>query len=90
MAFTTIGVLAAAAIAGAVATGTTAIVQGAKGSKKGPGMGDLPKAPGMGEVADKATDRSNKRRASASKSVYSSPLGLSGQANVARKTLLGQ
>lgn len=50
----------------------------------------LPQAPSADAAQDKAGEIIKRRRASATQSVYTSPLGVGGQANVARKTLLGQ
>jgi len=50
----------------------------------------LPQAPSVDDAVGKAENISRKRKASQTQSVYTSPLGVSGEANVARKTLLGQ
>lgn len=50
----------------------------------------LPQPPSASDVAGKAEEAIRKKRAYMSQTVYSSPLGLSGEAQVARKTLLGQ
>lgn len=50
----------------------------------------LPKAPTPEAAQDKSQDQVRRKRAAASKSVYTSPLGVGGQANIAKKTLLGQ
>lgn len=50
----------------------------------------LPQPPSVDSAVDKAADIVKKKRAMASQSVYTSPLGVAGEADVARKTLLGQ
>jgi hypothetical protein len=50
----------------------------------------LPQPPSSDTVMGKAQDTIQKKRATLSQSVYTSPLGVAGEANVARKTLLGQ
>lgn len=53
----------------------------------------MPQAPDASAVADKAQQNATalqRKRATTSQSVYTSPLGVSGQASVARKTLTGQ
>lgn len=50
----------------------------------------VPQAPDVAKGADAADQNVNKRRAMASQTVYTSPLGISGQANIAKKTLLGE
>jgi len=50
----------------------------------------LPQAPNPVDSAAKAEDILRKKRALMTRSIYTSPLGVAGQANVARKTLLGQ
>lgn len=50
----------------------------------------LPQAPAPEDAGDKAEAMAKKRRIANTQTVYSSPLGISGQADVARKTLTGQ
>ena len=50
----------------------------------------VPEAPKPEESAAKASETSRRRRINQTQTVYSSPLGVSGEANVARKTLTGQ
>jgi hypothetical protein len=50
----------------------------------------MPAAPNTGDAAAKAQEVINKKRAAVSQSIYTSPLGSSGEASVVRKTLLGQ
>lgn len=50
----------------------------------------LPKPPSADMAADKAQEIVKKKRGAATQSIYTSPLGVSGEANVVRKTLLGQ
>lgn len=50
----------------------------------------MPQAPDVSAVQDQANKNIQRKKASASKTVYTSPLGLSGEAQVINKTLLGQ
>ena len=50
----------------------------------------LPKSPDPADSMAKAQDVIRKKKASMSQSIYTSPLGVAGEAQVARKTLLGQ
>ena len=50
----------------------------------------LPQAPSPDDSAVKAQSLANKRRAALTQTVYTSPLGVTGQADVTRKTLTGQ
>lgn len=50
----------------------------------------LPQPPSASDAGAKADEIIKKKRASMSQSIYTSPLGVSGEADVARKTLLGQ
>lgn len=50
----------------------------------------LPQAPSVDDASARGEAISRKRKASQTQSIYSSPLGVSGEAQVARKTLLGQ
>lgn len=50
----------------------------------------LPESPDPIESAGKAAENVRKRAANLTKTVYGSPLGLSGQASTVRKTLTGQ
>ena len=50
----------------------------------------LPAAPDTSAIAAQAQQTIQQRKASMDQSIYTSPLGISGQANVVRKTLLGQ
>jgi len=58
-----------------------------KGQASGPLP--LPQAPSVGESVDKASDVIRKKRSAMTQSIYTSPLGVSGEAQVVRKTLLG-
>ena len=60
------------------------------GGSQGQSPIPLPQAPSQAAAADKAQETINRKRATASKSIYTSPLGIAGEAQVARKTLLGQ
>lgn len=50
----------------------------------------LPQAPDIADAESKAEESVRRRRVQQSKTVYTDPLGVSGQANVVRKTLTGQ
>lgn len=50
----------------------------------------LPEPPKVDASAQEAQKQIAKRRSSATKTVYTDPLGISGQADVVRKTLTGQ
>ena len=75
------------ALIGAGATIATSFMGSKTKKQELPG---LPKSPDPSEEANRAQEMANRRRAMTSKTVYSSPLGTKGQAQVARKTLLGQ
>lgn len=50
----------------------------------------LPQPPSQSDAEAKGANIVNKRRVAMSQSIYTSPLGVSGQAAVATKSLLGQ
>lgn len=50
----------------------------------------LPEAPKQEDSAMKAQDSVKKRRAAASQTVFTDPLGIGGQASIVQKTLTGQ
>ena len=50
----------------------------------------LPQAPSVTDASAKAEDVARKKRSAMSQSIYTSPLGVSGEANIVKKTLLGQ
>lgn len=50
----------------------------------------LPQAPAPEAAQAQATETIKKKKSAMTKSVYTSPLGVAGEADVARKTLLGQ
>lgn len=60
------------------------------GGSPAPAPIPLPQAPSPVDAQAKAQDIARKKRAEMSQSIYSSPLGLAGEADVARKTLTGQ
>lgn len=87
-----------------MALGTTATILLGLGSA-GAGMGfskmmargasqaapsPLPQPPAIGDSVAKADDVVRKKKSAMSQSIYSSPLGLAGEANIARKVLTGQ
>jgi hypothetical protein len=86
-------ILAGTSLAGA---GTAYSISAAQG---GPGDAPAQQIPSIEPAADtidkskqqaQAATQSRLKAARASKSIYSSPLGIGGEASVARKTLLGQ
>jgi len=50
----------------------------------------LPQPPSAEAAAGKAGEVIKKKRAAMTQSIYTSPLGVAGEAQIARKTLLGQ
>lgn len=50
----------------------------------------MPSAPSPQDEATKAQETVRKRRVASTQTIYTDPLGISGQASVARKTLTGQ
>ena len=79
---------------------TTAVVAGlgagfgvsklmSSGSNKISAPTPLPQPPSVENAQAKADEVGRKKRAAATQSVYTSPLGVAGEANIARKTLLG-
>lgn len=98
--FTAIGTALGATAAGAFGTGllatgvagTAAYSISQSGQKpKSPGV-QMPASPKIGAAADKANIAAAKRQRASqrTKSVRTSPLGIGGEAEVAKKTLLGQ
>ena len=82
-------ILGGLAIGGAAAGITKAI------SNRGGGGGPtaplpLPQPPAPSAAADRAQEIGRRKMAAATKSIYTSPLGVAGEAQVVRKTLLGQ
>lgn len=89
-------ILGATAIAGAAA-GTTAVISKSKSNSGGSGGAapepnplPLPQAPKPEATAEKAQETMKKKRVAQTRSVYTSPLGVGGEADIARKTLTGQ
>lgn len=79
---------------GALGAGVATSKIMSKGSGSAPSSpAPLPQPPSGVDAVAKAADLVKKKKASATKSVYTSPLGISGEADVARKglkTKLGQ
>lgn len=50
----------------------------------------LPQPPSAVDSASTGAEVIRKKKSTASQSIYTSPLGVSGEAQIARKTLLGQ
>lgn len=60
------------------------------GSAPAPAPAPLPEAPKPEQAAENAQEQVRKRKAAATKTVFTDPLGVSGQADIVRKTLTGQ
>ena len=82
------------AIGAGVGVGLSAI--GRSGGGKGDGSDTpyapqpLPAPPKIDAAADEAQKQALKRRGAATKTVFTDPLGVGGQADIVRKTLTGQ
>jgi len=50
----------------------------------------LPQSPDPQTAVDRASETIRRKRDAMTKSIYTSPLGVQGQARIAKKTLLGQ
>ncbi len=93
---TALGTLGTTAVgAGVVGGAGVGVAAGIKGiASKGPKMPNsplaLPSPVNPQDAANRAADMANRRRGSASQTVFSSPLGIGGQASVIQKTLTGQ
>lgn len=61
-----------------------------KDSAPAPTPAPLPTPPKPEAAGAKAEDVVRKKKAAMTQSIYTSPLGIAGEAQVARKTLLGQ
>lgn len=61
-----------------------------KGGQQDSSPTPLPQAPSVSDASAKAEEVVRKKRSMLSQSIYTSPLGVAGEANIARKTLLGQ
>jgi len=81
----------AVGVGAAVGIGATAL-SGGFGGKQAPTPQPpaLPQAPNPDKAQNAAQNDMRRRQGAQTKTVYSSPLGTAGEANVARKTLLGQ
>lgn len=88
MAMGKVGSILLGGLAGLAFKGAKSIFGGK--SSEAPKPEPLPQPPSPVAAADKAEDIIKKKRAAISQTVYTSPLGVAGEAQVARKTLLGQ
>lgn len=72
--------------------GASALVgkMGAPKQEASPSPIPLPQPPSVEDSTTKASDIIRRKKASMTESIYTSPLGIAGEAQVARKTLLGQ
>lgn len=86
---TTATILTALAATGA-GFGVSKIIGGSQKQSQPSSPQPLPQPPSPEASAAKAEDVVRKRKAAATQTIYGSPLGLSGEANVAKKMLLGQ
>ena len=75
---------------GLISKGSVMNAFGGGGNNQGSSPQPMPQAPSPVEAAAKAEDVVRKKRAAATQTIYTSPLGVAGEAQVARKTLLGQ
>ena len=75
---------------GLIKKGSVKGLLGGSRDQAGSGPIDLPQPPGADAVGDKAADTIRRKKAGASQTVFTDPLGVASQANVARKALLGQ
>lgn len=85
-------ILGAMVIAGGLGYAGYAAGGGGGGKKKGPAPLAMPAAPNVADAAAIASAgvRSKKRAAARSRTTFTSPLGIGGQADVIKKTLTGQ
>lgn len=65
----------------------TGLFGGSSGSDYSPSP--LPQPPSAADAVAKGEDTIRKKKSQMSSTIYSSPLGVSGEADIARKTLLG-
>ena len=75
---------------GGIAAGIGASRMMSQGSRQAPSPIPLPQPPSAEAAAGKAEEAIRKKRAAMTQSIYTSPLGVAGEAQIARKTLLGQ
>lgn len=85
---TTATVLLGLAGGAGVGFGASKLMSG--GSSKVSAPMALPQPPSVDASSVKGEEIMRKRKAMSTQSVYTSPLGVAGEAQVARKTLLGQ
>jgi len=86
---TTATVLLALGAGGAAGFGVSKLISTGVGSKLSSPT-PLPQPPSVEAAAGKAEEVTRKKRAAMTQSIYTSPLGVAGEAQIARKTLLGQ
>jgi len=86
------GALVTGLTAASAVPGIMAATSRGGGSSTSFNMPELPQSPSTSNAAAQARSEAQRRRRSMSRSesIYTSPLGISGQANIARRTLLGQ
>ena len=90
-AFTAAGAAIGAGVGAGVGIAAKGIVKGGKGGGEGSNAPiPLPQAPKVENAGVKASEIANKKRAAHTQTTFTNPLGSSGEAAVARKTLLGQ
>lgn len=76
----------------AIGAGIWGISQAGRGSKSTQAPMPMPEAPKVEDAAAKAEKMARAKRTTMarSKSIYTSPLGIGGEAAITKKTLLGQ
>ena len=85
----------AAILTGGISIPITKAIKDSSSKGKGsleaaPAPAPLPEPPKPEASAEKAQETVKKRRAATTQTVYTDPLGVSGQADIVRKTLTGQ
>jgi hypothetical protein len=86
-----IGLPLAILLAGGAAAGASVYSskQAAKSAKNASGPTPLPQAPSIESSQQTASDAIRKKRTGLTRTNYTSPLGVAGEAGIAKKTLLG-
>lgn len=85
-------IIAATAVAGSIGTSMYSAQQAKKAAPEMPAMPDTSPAKVTAQAQEATTEKLRQKKAamSRSKSVYTSPLGIRGEAQTARKMLLGE
>lgn len=85
-----VGTTAALLIAGGAGLGGGLIAKSMSASKSLSAPMALPQPPSVDAATSTADKITKARRTASSQSIFTSPLGVSGEADIAKKTLLGQ